>query len=86
MICSLTDNLPLKKQNAVLYKKNVCDGTIMNGSREGVFHIDGTYKLVRNGFPVVVFGVSDIQGSFHPIAFCSHPNLTIYMSMFSSNG
>ena len=31
MICSLTDNLFLKKQNAVLYKKNVCDGTIMNG-------------------------------------------------------
>ena len=43
-------------------------------SMKGVFHIDGTYKLVRNGFPIVVFGVSYIQGSFHPIAFCITSN------------
>lgn len=41
---------------------------------KGVFHIDGTYKLVRNGFPVIVFGVSDIIGTFHPIAFCITSN------------
>ena len=41
---------------------------------KGVFHIDGTYKLIRNGFPLIVFGVSDIQGSFPPIAFCVTSN------------
>ena len=41
---------------------------------KGVFHIDGTYKLVRNGFPVIVFGISDLQGTFHPIAFCITSN------------
>ena len=39
-------------------------------ANKGVFHIDGTYKLIQNRFPVMVFGVSDIAGEFHPIAYC----------------
>ena len=31
---------------------------------KGVFHIDGTYKLIKNRFPVMVFGISDIRGKF----------------------
>ena len=40
-----------------------------NAEKHGVHHYDGTYKLSRNGFIVVVWGVTDIQGQFHPIAF-----------------
>ena len=49
-------------------------GLMKNCEKSGVFHIDGTYKLIKNGFPVIVLGVSDIQGSFHPIAFCISSN------------
>ena len=45
-----------------------------NCEKEGVIHIDGTYKLIRNGFPLLVIGVTDIQGTFHPIAFCITSN------------
>ena len=47
---------------------------MMNCEKRGVFHIDGTYKLLKNGFPLVVIGVSDIRGQFHPIAFCITSN------------
>ena len=33
-----------------------------------IYHCDGTYKIVRNRFPVIVFGRSDVSGQFHPIA------------------
>ena len=36
---------------------------------EVLFHIDGTYKITIQGFPLVVFGVSDMHGRYHPIAF-----------------
>ena len=35
----------------------------------GVNHLDGTYQITTNGFPLLVYGVSDIQGHFHPICF-----------------
>lgn len=47
---------------------------MLNAEKKGVFHLDATYKLIKNGFPLIVFGVSDIQGSFHPIAFCVTSN------------
>ena len=47
---------------------------MQNCKKEGMFHLDGTYKLIKNGFPVLIFGISDIQGSFHPIAICITSN------------
>lgn len=38
-------------------------------SKRGVFHIDGTYKITSHGYPLVIFGLTDIQGKFHPIVF-----------------
>ena len=35
----------------------------------GVTHLDGTYKITTNGFPLVVYGISDMHGRFHPICF-----------------
>ena len=34
-----------------------------------VYHLDCTYKLTKNRFPLLVFGVSDYSGQFHPIAY-----------------
>ena len=34
-----------------------------------VYHLDCTYKLTKNRFPLCVFGVSDFSGQLHPIAF-----------------
>ncbi len=43
---------------------------MMKCENSGVLHIDGTYKLIKNRFPVMVLGITDIAGEFHPIAQC----------------
>ena len=40
-----------------------------NLSMKGVHHIDATYKITTYGFPLIVFGVSDAVGKFHPVSF-----------------
>ena len=40
-----------------------------NQSHISIFHIDGTYKITRNKFPLVIFGRTDINRHFHPIIF-----------------
>ncbi len=40
-----------------------------NQNNVAIYHIDGTYKLTTNNFVLVVFGRTDIQRQFHPIAF-----------------
>jgi hypothetical protein len=37
--------------------------------KRGVFHIDGTYKISSHGYPLVAYGITDMQGHYHPIAF-----------------
>ncbi|RNA18351.1 hypothetical protein BpHYR1_018328, partial [Brachionus plicatilis] len=37
--------------------------------RNMIFHLDCTYRLTKNRFPFLVFGFSDLNGQFHPIAF-----------------
>lgn len=33
-----------------------------------IFHVDGTYKIIKNRYPVIVYGRSDVSGQFHLIA------------------
>jgi hypothetical protein len=35
----------------------------------GIFHIDGTHKIIRNKFPLVVFDRDDITRQLFPIVF-----------------
>jgi hypothetical protein len=42
---------------------------LQNVEHVGVFHVDGTYKITIQDFPLVVFGVTDLKGVFHPICF-----------------
>ncbi|RMZ98258.1 hypothetical protein BpHYR1_009397 [Brachionus plicatilis] len=37
--------------------------------RNMIFHLGCTYRLTKNRFPFLVFGFSDLNGQFHPIAF-----------------
>lgn len=45
------------------------------------FHLDGTYKLIDLGYPVLVFGASDNLGSFHlmAIAICDNESADSYI-------
>ena len=51
-----------------------------------VFSLDGTYKLLWNGFPFIVCGLSDIMHRFHPIAFLftSHEDKDAYSFLINS--
>ena len=66
----LQNGCPTKHARIMFSSKNL----MKNCERNGVFHLDGTYKLIKTGFPVFVFGISDIQHTFHPIAFCVSSN------------
>ncbi len=35
----------------------------------GVAHLDCTYKIMTTNYNLLIFGVTDIQGKFHPVAF-----------------
>ncbi len=49
-----------------------------------VFHIDGTYKLIKNRFPVIVYGRSDMNGQLHliSIAICSDETAATYSHFY----
>lgn len=34
-----------------------------------MFHIDCTYKIVKYGYPLIVFGTTDLKRKFYPIAY-----------------
>ncbi|CAF1111655.1 unnamed protein product [Brachionus calyciflorus] len=44
--------------------------TNLDSNLPGCYHIDATYKLVKNGFPLLVFARTDAEHKIHPIAFC----------------
>ena len=54
--------------------------------RGKVFHIDATYKIVKYFYPIIVFGVSDINRKFYPIIFAitSHETNYDYAHFFDS--
>ena len=51
-----------------------------------VFHCDATYKIVKVGYPLIVFGISDINRKFYPICFMftSHEQNKDYVKFFTS--
>ena len=42
---------------------------MQNLANNGIHHIDGTYRITVHGFPLIVYGVSDQVGRFHPVCF-----------------
>ena len=51
-----------------------------------VFHCDATYKIVKVGYPLIVFGLSDINRKFYPLCFMftSHETNKDYANFFKS--
>ena len=49
-----------------------------------VFHIDGTYKLIKNRVPVIAYGRTDTNGQLHliSVAICSHENSETYQHFY----
>ena len=35
----------------------------------GNFHLDATYKIIKNSFPLIVLGLTDMKRQFFPICF-----------------
>lgn len=56
----------------------------LESENEGPFHIDATYKLIKNKFPVVVFAKTDFHHQIHPIAFVitSHEQTKDYVEIY----
>jgi len=52
--------------NMMLTSKKLLE--MLDSNIEGMFHIDGTYKLTKEGFPIIIFGKTDFDHHFHPIA------------------
>jgi hypothetical protein len=49
---------------------HITSKALMNNlSKNGVHHVDATYKVTTYGFPLIVYGVSDAAGKFHPVSF-----------------
>ncbi|CAF0849063.1 unnamed protein product [Brachionus calyciflorus] len=54
---------------------NICISSLkllsnLDSSIPGAYHIDGTYKLIKNRFPLIVFGKTDMNQKLHVLAFC----------------
>ena len=51
-----------------------------------VFHVDLTYKIIKQSYPLLVFGCSDVSVQFHPIAlmFLSHWKQDDFEHFFNS--
>ena len=50
-----------------------------------VYHVDATYKLLKHFFPVIIFGATDRDNKFFPIAFMitSHETSEDYTHFFA---
>ena len=51
-----------------------------------IFHFDCTYKIVKVGYPLIVFGISDISRKFYPVCFMftSHETSRDFKNFFRS--
>ncbi|KAI5150639.1 hypothetical protein ENBRE01_1617 [Enteropsectra breve] len=45
-------------------------GLLSKASTAKTFHLDGTYKLSNLNYPIIIFGTSDNNGSFHLTGIC----------------
>ncbi|CAF1025057.1 unnamed protein product [Brachionus calyciflorus] len=56
----------------------------IDSNLQGCYHLDATYKLIKNGFPLIVLGRTDSVHDFHPLGFCisSHEQEVDYYDFF----
>lgn len=66
----------------LMFSSKTLISKVLNGQ---VFHIDGTYKIIKYFYPVIVFGCSDVNRKFYPIAYAitSHKQNEDYVWFFT---
>jgi hypothetical protein len=54
--------------------------------RSRIYYIDCTYKIIKYGYPQLIFGITDIRRKFHPIAYMitSHETQLDFQFFFST--
>ena len=59
---------------------------LLGKTRHWPLHIDGTYKLTWQGFPVLISGITDVQHRFHPVSLSlvSHEGTNAYLEVFTA--
>ena len=59
---------------------------LLKKTRHWPLHIDGTYKLTWQGFPVLISGITDVQHRFHPVSLSlvSHEGTNAYLEVFTA--
>ena len=59
---------------------------LLKKTRHWPLHIDGTYKLTWQGFPVLISGITDVQHRFHPVSLSlvSHGSTNAYLEVFTA--
>ena len=59
---------------------------LLEKAAEWPLHVDGTYKLVCQGFPVLMAGLTDANHAFHPIciSIVSHEDKGAYVGLLKS--
>lgn len=52
----------------------------------GMFHLDATYKIIKYFYPVIIFGITDLNHEFFPIVFIitSHEKAADYVHFLST--
>lgn len=64
--------------------KHLLNNVVKYPGHYAVFHIDGTYKLLKNRFPVIAYGRSDSNGQMHliSVAICSSETQDTYTHFY----
>ena len=59
---------------------------LLDRSGQWPLHVDGTYKLTWQGFPVLISGITDAQHRFHPVSLSlvSHERTSAYLHLFTA--
>jgi hypothetical protein len=46
--------------------EDILKSLLERASMQGMKHVDCTYKIIKNGFSLLVFGVTDMEHNFSP--------------------
>jgi hypothetical protein len=70
--------------NVLMTSKKLFKRLFEDLDQPSLYHLDATHKITKNGFPLVIFGRSDIHRVFHPICFMltSHETESDFFYLF----
>lgn len=78
---------PSAMQDELFFRFAVTTKSLLgNALKSHLIHADATYKLNWQGFPLLLFGCTDLQRKFHPISFgcCTSETTEDFTFMFNA--